>query len=561
MTRNPTNSYAQRAIDYARRIVNKKIPASKWIRLACQVTLDDLKKTDSRWHYDAQRGNRVCVWIEQHPHEKGPKQGQPFLLEDWQIWIICSIFCWVDSEGTRKYREAFLLIPRGQGKSPLAAFIALWMTFFDGEKGAETLTAATTEKQAREVFGPAQFFIRELPIYKQLGIIAAAKSIYNTSTRAKFHAIIGKAKYGSAPYCCIMDEAHQLPDSQQYDNFRTGLAKRRNSLLLTVTTAGVAAAQNPAYQLQEDCQKILEGSIDNDRIFPALYTADPEVDWTSLLALQMACPNLGISIDAESLQLDQKEATRNPARQNGFRAMHLNQWMTGASSWMNMQVLKACVDPALSLDDFLDDECWLAFDSASKIDLAAMVLLFRRVIDGKHHYYCFTRSYLPEAQVNLPQNQHYKGWVIGGYLNKTNGSAIDFALIEADALEWLGRFKVQEVNFDPAHGGFGLVQRLNEATGITQVETLQRITTVSPAMKEFEAVVADGRFHFAPDPVLTWCVSNIKTSETANGLYRMPEHQPENKIDTAMATFFALSRAMLEPVKEENTWAFQPFII
>jgi len=187
--------------------------------------------------------------MERHPHEKGAKQGQPFLLENWQIWLVCSIFGWTDETGTRKYREALLLCPRGQGKSPLAALIAIWMTFFDGEKGAETLTAATTEKQAKEVFGPAQHFIREVPAYKKLGITAAAKSIFNTTTRAKFHAVIGKAKYGSAPYCCIMDEAHQLPDSQQYDNFRTGLAKRRNSLLLTVTTAGVSSTENPAYQL------------------------------------------------------------------------------------------------------------------------------------------------------------------------------------------------------------------------------------------------------------------------------------------------------------------------
>jgi phage terminase large subunit-like protein len=553
-------SYAQRATDYCRRVVAGEVLASKWIKLACKRHLDDLQKAHSRWHFDPKRANRVCAYIESHPHEKGAKQGQPFLLEDWQVWVVSSIFGWVDDEGTRKYREAILLVPRGQGKSPLAALIALWMTFFDGEPGAETLTAATTEKQAKEIFGPAQFFVREVPAYKRLGIEAAAKSIYQTSTRAKFHAVIGKAKYGSAPHCCCMDEAHQLPDSQQYDNFRTGLAKRRNSLLLTVTTAGIAAAENPAYQLQLDAQKILEGSVENDRFFAAIYCADPEVDWTSLEALQMACPNLGISIDTEALQLDQKEAVRNPARQNAFRAMHLNQWMTGSSSWLNMQTFNACADQALKIEDFADDSCWLGLDTASHLDLASVGIVFKRLIDGKVHYYCFSRNYLPEAQVNQPENQHYQRWAREGHLFATDGNSIDFGLIESDLIDLVKNLKVEMLCFDPAHGGTGTVQRVMAETDVPVQETPQRALTISPAMRELEAAIADGRFHFTGDPVMRWCFSNIVTRETVNGLYKMPEKQrPENKIDAAMAIFFAVGRALLIPI--EDTWAFDPFTV
>jgi phage terminase large subunit-like protein len=488
--------------------------------------------------------------MEKHPHEKGAKQGQPFLLEDWQVWLICNIFGWVDESGIRKYREAFILCPRGQGKSPLAALILLWMTFFDGERGAEGLTAATTEKQANEVFGPAKHFVREVPAYKKLGITAAAKSIFSTRTGAKLHPIIGKAKYGSAPYVCVMDEAHQLPDSQQYDMFRTGLAKRRNSLLLTVTTAGVSSTENPAYQLQLDCQKILEGVIDNDRIFAAIYTADPEIDWSSLNALKMANPNLGVSIDTEALMLDQKEAVRNPARQNAFRAMHLNQWMTASSAWMNIQVWNKCADPALTAESCKDLPCWIGSDLASKLDLAAMVTLFRRDIDGRPHYYCFSRAYLPEERINAPECQHYQRWAKQGHLTATSGSSIDYSIIEADALSDIAQFQVREVAYDARYAD-QWSQRVSEQSGIERVVVPPSPAELSPAMKELEAAVYDGRFHFDGHPVLTWCISNVLTAETPAGNYRMPEKErPENKIDLAVALFIAMRRAMCAPPAE-----------
>jgi len=294
--------------------------------------MNDLECKDSRWHFDEVRANRICAFAERYRHEKGELQGQCLVLQDWQCFILSQIFGWVDSDDIRKYREALLLIPRGQGKSPLAAIIAVWMAFFDGERGAEVYTAATTEKQALEVFRPARAFIEQEPAFARLGIIAAAKSIYQTSTRSRFSPVIGKSKYGGAPYCAIMDEAHQLPDTELYDSFKTGCNKRKNSLLVTISTAGVSSTENPCYQLQQDGQKVLEGVISNDRLLVIIHCADDTVEWSSRDAVRMANPNLGISNDEEAVFLDHDEAIRNPAKQNVFRAMHLNQWSTAAMS-------------------------------------------------------------------------------------------------------------------------------------------------------------------------------------------------------------------------------------
>jgi phage terminase large subunit-like protein len=357
-----------------------------------------------------------------------------------------------------------------------------------------------------------------------------------------------------------MDEAHQLLDGQQYDNFRTGLSKRKNSLLLTISTAGVSSTENPCYQLQQDAQRVLEGVIENDRLFAAIYCADPDVDWASLEAARMASPNLGVSIDEEQILLDQREAVRNPARQNAFRAMVLNQWMTASSAWMNMSAWQKCYDPSLTEDSVKGLPCWIGSDLASKLDLSSTVRVFRRDLDGRPHYYALCRAYLPAERVNAPENQHYQKWAKQGFLTATPGSSIDYSMIEADTVADIGKLQVRELPFDARYAD-QWSQRVSELSGAIRIETPPNPGVLSPAMKELEAAVYDGRFHHDGNPLLTWCISNVLTRETPAGNFTMPDKErPENKIDAAMALFLAMSRAMLAPAQKKRL-SFQPFFV
>jgi phage terminase large subunit-like protein len=525
--------------------------------MAAHRHLDDLARIDSRWHFDSKKVEKVCIFIESLTLDSG----NPFRLQDFQVWIVANLMGWVDDAGLRKYIEALIIISKGNGKSPLAGALALWFAFFDGKRKSEVYCGATSLNQALEIHKYARDFVDAQKAFARMGVTAQKMSIYSTKGDV-FKPVIGRGKHGPKPYLAILDELHQAISPDLYDTLRTGCNKVVNSLLLTVSTAGDLVENNPCYQLQQQAQKALDGSLPNDRLFAALYVADDSVEWTSPEALRMSNPNLGISNDAEKIRLAQEEATRNPAKQGTFKAMHLGIWTNTTSQWMNMQAWNKCADSSLTPESLADAPCWLGIDTSSKLDLSSIVKLFRRDIDGKTHYYAFAHNYLPETQVNLPENQHYQRWAIEGWLTPTDGSAIDFAKLEEDALEDIRSHNVEAVCFDPAHGGLGLVQRLVEATNVTQVETPQRVVVISPAMKELEACIADGRFHFDGDPVMTWCASNIQTKETANGLYRMPDKdQPENKIDTAMALLFALSQAMVSPVKDTSTWAFEPFII
>jgi phage terminase large subunit-like protein len=212
-----------------------------------------------------------------------------------------------------------------------------------------------------------------------------------------------------------------------------------------------------------------------------------------------------------------------------------------------MEAWNKCLDPTLTPESMKDVPCWLGTDLALMIDLCARVRLHRRDIDGKAHYYAFAQTYLPEARVNLPENQHYQKWAKQGYLTATSGNAVDRETLLTDALADINGSQVREYCFDPAHATEH-AQRVNNACGITTVEVAQNTMGISPAMKEVEEAVYDGRFHHDGNPVLTFCISNVQSSETRYGNYSMPtKSRPESKIDAAMALFIAMSRAMLAP--------------
>lgn len=457
---------------------------------------------------------------------------------------------WVDDSGTRKHIEALILIPKGNGKSPLAAALGLWFAFFESVPKAEVYCGALNLAQAHEVFNPARDFVASQPAFKKLGITAQKRSIFSNAG-ARFVPVIGKGRHGARPYLAILDELHQATNADLYSTFKTGCNKTPNSLMLTISTAGVSSIESPCYQLQLRAQKALDGSLEDERLYAAIYCADETVDWTSEEALQMANPNLGISNDAEKIRLAVKDAQRNPAHANNVRAMHLNQWSTANAAWMNTQDWRACYDPTLTADSVAHLPCWIGTDLASTLDLSACVRLFRDdSLGDRPHYYCLTRCYLPERRVNDPANTHYQRWAANGWLTATPGSSIDYATIERDTLADIEDYKVRELPYDQRYAD-QWSQRVSELSGIPRVIVPPSPAEMSPAMKELEAAVADGRFHHDNNPILNWCVSNGTTRETAVGNYKMlDKERPESKIDAVIALLIAMTRARLTPEPE-----------
>lgn len=525
---------------YAQDVVAGEIPACSYVRLACQRHLDDLERSEGDWPYrfDPDSAEAVGRFIQLLPHTKGRWAGAKMELEGWQAFIVCALFGWVRKEdGARRFRSAYVEVPRKNGKSLLAAAIGLYMFAADGEPGAEVYSGASTEKQAWEVFGPARLMAKRTEEFQEaFGVGVGAKNLHILETASKFEPIIGKPGDGASPHCAIADELHEHKTDDLVDTMETGMGARHQPLLFLITTAG-SDTGGVCYHWRSQTVSVLEGGLENDSLFGIVYTIDEEDDWTTEEALRKANPNYGVSVSAEFLQSQQKNAVASARKQNVFKTKHLNQWVGAKTSWMNMGAWSHQAD-APPLEEWLGTPCWVGIDLASKIDIASVVLLFER--DG--HYYSYSRSYLPEERAQQPDCQHYQGWVHEGHLIATDGSMIDHREIGEDIKDDAKRFGIIQAGCDP-YGSTQLAVQVMEE-GIEIVEVPQTVKHLSEPMKWVEAKVLAGELHHDGNPCFDWQMGNVVAKVDANDNIFPRKERRENKIDGPVALIIAMGQAL-----------------
>jgi phage terminase large subunit-like protein len=548
--------HVAKANDYARAVVAGEISACKWVRKACERHLGDLEKVARRnfaYRFDPEKAEHICRFAELLPHVKGKwaarsagvRGSNLIRLEPWQCFIFSVLLGWVrKSDGLRRFRHAYLEIPRKNGKSVIAAVLGLYMLAADGEIGAEVYCGATTRVQAFEVFTPAKRMAESAEadgFRAAFGVQVAASAIFVPGNGSSFKPVIGKPGDGASPSCAIVDEFHEHKTAELYDTMDTGTGAREQALIFVITTAGEDIA-SPCAQLRQEMEKLLDGVFDDPETFTIIYTIDADVDWTTDEALWMANPNLGVSVNLEDLRAKQREAVRNPAKANIFKTKRLNVWCRARSPWMNMEAWKLCEIADLAIEDFEGEECFGALDLASKIDLAPVGRVFRREVAGEEHFYAFVTTYLPEERTSDPTAQHYQTWVDGGYIIPTDGNIIDQDRIKQDLLVDARLYPFAQLGYDP-WDATKLALEL-QAEGIPVVEVAQTVKNLSEAMKWVEALVLAGRFHHDGNPVLRWAMSNVTAKVDANDNVFPRKERAENKIDPAVVIIMAMGRAL-----------------
>lgn len=558
--------FAAIATEYARDVVNGKEVACKWARLACKRHLDDLDRAAAGWDYEYnpeltdrkgikyRPAQRICEFAELMPHTKGEwaADGKLIELERWQIFILAVGFGWIlTATGKRRFQEINLFVPRKNAKSTIAAVIGLFMLAADDEFGAEVYTGATSKKQAFEVFTPAKLMALATPAYRSYyGVLPSATNLSVGDTNSKMEPVIGKPGDGASPSCAIIDEYHEHDTDALVDTMETGMGARSQPILLIITTAGVNIG-GPCYQHQKALQKILEGTEKDETKFGIIFTIDDGIDWTSDLALKMANPNYGVSVGYEYLAKRQAAAVRDPRKQAIFKTKHLNVWVASASPWINLENLLKCGDRTLKLQDFIGESAYAGLDLASKVDIASRVLEFMREIDGVKHYYVFSRNYIPEARVQMPENSHYQGWVEQQYLTQTPGNMIDLEQIQEDLLKDAEKIQLQEVGKDP-YGGQQLGANLQKED-IEVVDVPQRVNHLSEPMKDISALIDAGRFHHDGNLAFEWMLSNVEVKPDNNDNWFPRKQDPTRKIDAAIALIVSHGRAMVGNVADDES--------
>lgn len=542
--------HAAVGLKYAKSVVSGKVIAGKLVIAACQRHLDDLAASREKtypYKFDKDKANRVCDFIELLPHTKGKwaQARQSLTLEPWQSFALTTVFGWVKkSDNMRRFREAYLEVPRKNGKSALSAGVGLYMFTADGEFGAEVYSGATSEKQAWEVFRPAKIMAERTPeMVEHFDFEVNAKALHKPDDGSRFEPIIGNPGDGSSPSCAIIDEFHEHDTSAMYDTMATGMGSREQPLLWLITTAGTDVG-GPCYQRHLDIKKILEGGMTDDRVFGLIYSIDEGDDWKDISVAAKANPNLGVSVSVEYLEMQIAKAVLSPAKQSITQTKHFNVWIGSRNAWVNMVNWSAGRDTTLREEDFLGVPHITGADFATKIDICAVGnLYFREEEDNRFHYYWFPKFFIPEESIDgSRQATKYQGWVSQGALFTHDGQEVNFNELQEMFLEEFEKDPADEFAYDPWRTT-QLAQTLRDQ-GIETVEYRQTIQNMSPAMFELEAAITSGRFHHAGNPVMDWMAANVTAKVDAKGNIYPRKDSQDNKIDGMIALIMAVGRAM-----------------
>lgn len=557
--------YAAIARRYATAVVAGREPACQWVRLACRRHLDDLRRERDRrfaYRFDRGRAAKVCRFVELLPHIKGPKAGQPLVLEPWQVFVVAVVFGWlVKATGRRRFRRAYIEVPRGNGKSALTSPIGLYLLAADGESGAEVYSAATTRDQARIVFQMAREMVRRSPDLRDaLGVQVHAQAITVLSEASKFEALSADAHTldGLNVHGGLIDELHAHRTREVYDVIETGCGKREQPLLWVITTAG-SNQRGICYEVRSYVQKVLAGTVQDDAQFGVIYTIDEGDDWREEAIWRKANPNWGVSVQPDHVAQLAAKAMQLPSATANFLTKHLDVWVNADLQWLPPGAWAACADRGLSAEQFAGAPCVIGLDLASKTDVAAALRLFRDdwVGDDQPSYTVFARFYLPEARIEQDGTGMYRGWRDSGWLVETPGDVIDFTTIEEHLLDDSRLHEVREIAYDPWQAT-QLAQRL-QAQGALAVEFRNTVGNFSPAMKELEALTRARRIRHDGNPVLEWMFSNVVCHYDAKENVYPRKERPENKIDGVVALITALGRWMAQPAPARSVYEERGF--
>ena len=497
-------------------------------------------------HYDKAQADFAVGFIECLCHTKGRWAGKPFKLLPWQEQIVRDIFGTLKADGNRQFTTAYIEIPKKNGKSELAAAIALYMLFADGEASPEVYGAAADRQQAAIVFDVAHQMVNmTAALAKRSKILTANKRIVSGFNNGFYQVLSAEvtSKHGLNVSGLVLDEVHAQPNRKLYDVLTKGSGDAREQpLYFLITTAG-NDTNSICYELHQKALDIIEGRKVDPTFYPVIYGAPESADWTSPAVWKEANPSLGDTITLEKVQAACESAKQNPAEENSFRQLRLNQWVKQAVRWMPMDKWDAC-DFVVNEDELAGRVCYGGLDLSSTTDITAFVLVFPP-LDEEDKYHILPYFWIPEENVDLRvRRDHvpYDLWEKQGTLLTTEGNVVHYGYIEKFIEKLNERFNIREIAYD-RWGAVQMVQNL-EGMGFTVVPFGQGFKDMNPPTKELMKLTLEKRIAHGGHPVLRWMMDNIFIKTDPAGNIKPDKEKSTEKIDGVVATIMALDRAI-----------------
>lgn len=506
--------------------------------------------------FDPSEGERVVEFVEGFcRHYEAEWAGQPMMLEPWQKELLGIIFGWLGADGNRRFRTAYIEIPRKNGKSFLCSALAMYLLMADGEPGPQVYSFATKQEQAAIVWNGAVKMVQQSPGLERFCEIHGEKAktggtIFCGKVNGRFRPLgaDSKTQDGLSPHGTVADELHEHSDRRVWTKLRTATGARRQPLQIEITTAGVYDPESIGWQEHKYAQDILDELLVDDGFFAFIAAADDDDEVFSVETQKKANPNYGVSAKVDFLAGIATLAQNQPTVYNDYLRYHLNMWVQQVTRWLSIEKWKAS-DPVA--DPFAIREvrekalenrkCWGGLDLAQTHDMNALALAFQGVNDTIE---LLLRYWVPAARVAQETKEgrpQYAQWVKDGWLKTTPGAVTDYAFIRREILELRRQYRIEEIAYDP-YNASQLVIELEEQDGVTMVKFDQGYKTISAPAKEFERRTVAGTFKHGGHPILAYNVNNAVVVTDANGNIKPDKSVATRKIDGLSASINSIGR-------------------
>lgn len=527
---------------YYQKITDGSIVVGKWVKLLYTKIIKGLE--DGEYFYSQKEANKAIRFIEAfcHHHE-GPLAPGCLKLELWQKALISLIFGIVDETGARQFREVFFVVARKNGKTLLAAAIAEYCTFLDGEYGGRIYFAAPKLEQADLCFEAYHQMIIQEP---ELSAMAKKRrtDIYvaDNNTTAKPLAFSAKKSDGLNVSLAVLDEVSSWAGDQGikfYEVIKSSVGARRQPLLLAMSTAGYI--NDGVYdELMKRSTRFLLGDSKERRLLPVLYTIDDVAHWNDINELRKSSPNLGVSVSVDYMLEEIAIAEGSLARKNEFITKYCNLKQNSSLAWLGSNIIEKASGDPLQLEDFRGCYCVGGFDLSRTTDLTAATI----VIEKNGELYVFCKFYLPSEKIAEAQNVDgvpYELYVQRGLLTPSGTNIIDYNDVFNWYRELVEQYEIMplEVGYDRYSAAY-LVQQMDQY-GFHMDDVYQGYN-LHPVIQELEGYLKDGKIHIGDNDLLKihFYNSALKVS-TEKGRSKLVKIKPTAHIDGMAALLDAMT--------------------
>ncbi|MDX5011183.1 terminase large subunit [Streptococcus agalactiae] len=497
-------------------------------------------------HYDKAKADRAVTFINNLSHTKGKWAGKRFDLLPWQEQIVRDLFGIVKEDGNRQFLTAYIEIPKKNGKSELAAAIALYLLYADNEASAEVYGAACDRNQASIVFDVAKQMVQmSRPLEKRSKIMGATKRIVNYSNAGFYQVLSAETgtKHGLNVSGLVFDEIHAQPNRHLYDVLTKGSGDAREQPLFFIITTAGTDRNSICYELHTKALDILNGRKKDTSFYPVVYGLSDEDDWNDEENWRRANPSLGHTIGIDRVREAYQQALDNPAEENVFKQLRLNMWTSSSVAWIPEHVYAKGNDP-IQYESLKGRSCYAGLDLSSTSDITAFVLVFPPRFE-EENYIVLPYFWLPEDTLELRcRRDHvlYDVWERHGYIKTTEGNVVHYGFIEKFIEDLSEIYHIKEIAYD-RWNATQMVQNL-EGMGLTMIPFGQGYKDMSPPSKELFKLMMEGKIQHGGHPVLKWMGQNVVMRQDPAGNIKPDKEKSVEKIDGIVALIMGLDRCI-----------------